>query len=1039
MKEKTTRYLVIFMALVGAGLLFFSLTGVFAAPGDPPELNEGLDFPVIDPWAKPPDAHLQAALTTLPQPAAPLTLPSPAWRVGILTDGLYALSYAELDVAGVPVASTSPAAYRLFWRGQEVALDDSEIGATFESGEAFYFYGEKFHGSVQDEKYTAENVYWLTVDSSTPGLRMASRAVSPSGGGAPLTWYTETVRREENLVWWARWSTSPGTDATWFWERMKSTTCTYGVTLTNPAADVYSATFQVELAGRSEADHPVRFVLNGVTIGETDWSGQVGHQATLTFPANLIQAGSNTLEMVRLATHDTYLNWFEIQYRRRPVAKDSELALLVPLSGSTAFTITELPVEEIHLYETTVPTRPVRLTNATYSVHSLIYEDVATAGDTYLATSVAREPAEIGSYSPASELLSPPEGADLIMLTAREFFTAVQPLVERRRSQGLRVQLVDVAEAYALFNGGIVHPEAIRSLMAYAYDNWPGPAPQYLLLVGDASFNLQGYNEADYGIWTPPVIPPYLDFIDPDQGEVPVDAYFGDVDSDGSPELAVGRLPVYTPADAVGVVDKILAYEEQPVAPWMTRTLFVADDGSSSLEGFADVLDDLQTAYLPSSLATDTVYIQDYCSPVSSSRCPSATLALTTTWGQGAALLTYAGHGSIHRWAHEPLLFNEEMITLPAMQGLPFILSLDCWDGYWLFPPRYPPLGSRDVRSIGEWATTVLTDRGAIGLFGPAGLGYVYTEKQMSQAMYDGMFNQGVFRLGELTQLGRQAISWSYLARTYTLLGDPTLMLPWWEALAVTPATITVTAHTTLSLPAAVTVTGTTRFGQAFVVPPSWTVAAGSLDGWGAFTAPTQTQQIMAQAHSGAMSTPFTINVVGGEAITFTITPDPLIIGAGSSTTLSALGTDQWGNSTSVDPTWSSDLGAIDAATGVFTAPVEVTTGWITATVDLLQASVPVAVQAREVTTVTISPDPLEIAVGERAAMIATVTDQFGNPLAETITWSSDLGAIDATGLFTAPLHAADGWITATVGSVSDRAWVEVQHRIYLPLVLRRG
>ncbi|MEA3309144.1 MAG: C25 family cysteine peptidase, partial [Chloroflexota bacterium] len=529
MRAKFTRYLAIFTALFGAGWLFFTLTGVFAAPVDPPEIDAELDFPTIDPWARPPAAHLQATLTALPQPAAPLALPSSVWRVTVLTDGLYALSYAELNVAGVPVASTAPAAYRLFWRGQEVALDDSEIGATFESGEAFYFYGEKFHGSAQAEKYTAENVYWLTVDESTAGLRMASRDVTPSGGGAPLTWYTETVRREENLVWWARWSDSPGTAATWFWERMKSTTCTYGITLTNPSADVYSATFLVELAGRSEADHPVRFVLNGIPIGETDWNGQIGHQAALTFPASIIQAGSNTLERIRLATHDSYLNWFEIQYRRRPVAEDNELALLVPLSGNTAFTLTEFPAGDVHLYETTIPTRPVRLTNATYSANRLIYEDVATAGDIYLATSVTRKPAEIGAYSPASELLSPREGADLIVLTAREFFTSVQPLVERRRSQGLRVQLVDVADSYALFNGGIVHPEAIRSLVAYAYNNWPGPSPQYLLLVGDASFNLKGYTETDYGTWAPPVIPPYLDFIDPDQGEVPVDAYFGDV------------------------------------------------------------------------------------------------------------------------------------------------------------------------------------------------------------------------------------------------------------------------------------------------------------------------------------------------------------------------------------------------------------------------------------------------------------------------------------------------------------------------------
>ena len=1033
---RARRYLVILTALLGAGILFLSWGNTLAASIEPPEADLGLDLPTIDPWSQPPSVHLQASVTSLPEPFIPSPLPNPAWRVGILTDGLYALSYADLKAAGVPVTSALSTTYRLFWRGEEIALDDSEVGAVFKPGESFYFYGEKFHGTVQEEKYTDKNVYWLTVDQSTPGLRMVGRDVTPVGGGTPLTWYTETVRREENLTWWARWSTSPGTEAVWFWERMGINTYTYGISLTNPAVDVYSATFKVELAGRSEANHPIRFLLNDTIIGETNWNGQVGHQAQLTFPASLIQSGENKLEMVLLEGQDTYLNWFEIQYRREPVAKNDELALVSPLAGNTAFTITELPAEELHLYETTVPTRPVRLANALYSEGSLSFEEIVSSGKAYLATGVVREPAEIISYSTASELLAPEKGADLIVLTAKKFFTAVQPLVERRRSQGLRVQLVSVEDAYALFNGGIEHPEAIRSLVAYAYANWPGPSPQYLLLVGDANFNFKGYNEAEYGSWSPPVVLPYLDFIDPIQGEVPVDAYFGDVSGDGVPELAVGRLPVYSLEDTAGVVDKLLTYEERSVAAWMTRTLFIADDGKSYLEGFANVLEGLQTDYLPTSVTSDKVYIQDYCSPVSLNRCPSATQALTTTWGQEAALLTYAGHGAVYRWAHEPLLLNEETNTLPAMQGLPFILSLDCWDGYWLFPPTYPVFQGKDVRSLGEWATTVLTDRGAIGLFGPAGLGYISPERQLAEAIYEGMFNQGVFRLGGLTQRGRKAISWSYLARTYTLLGDPTLTLPWWESVAITPTTVTLTANSAISLPSMLTMTGKTRFGQTFVVSPNWMVEDGLLDGWGTFTAPTQTGRIMARANVGAMSAPFEIIVVGGEAVTFTIIPDPLIIGAGSVATLSVSGTDQWGNSTSVSPLWSSDLGVIDA-TGLFTAPEEVTTGWITATEGLLQNSVPVEVQARELSSVVISPNPVRVSIGGTAAITATVTDQFGNPLAKTIAWSSDLGVIDATGLFTAPAEAATGWITATVESLSDSAQVLVRNRIYLPLLLR--
>ena len=90
------------------------------------------------------------------------------------------------------------------------------------------------------------------------------------------------------------------------------------------------------------------------------------------------------------------------------------------------------------------------------------------------------------------------------------------------------------------------------------------------------------------------------------------------------------------------------------------------------------------------------------------------------------------------------------------------------------------PIGYKDktdARSMSEWATTVLTDRGAIAAFGPSGLAYAGAEEVLAQAMYQEMYDNHVYRLGDLTQVGREAISVSYIARTYTLLGDPAMEL----------------------------------------------------------------------------------------------------------------------------------------------------------------------------------------------------------------------------------------------------------------------
>jgi hypothetical protein len=382
-------------------------------------------------------------------------------------------------------------------------------------------------------------------------------------------------------------------------------------------------------------------------------------------------------------------------------------------------------------------------------------------------------------------LLDPAEGADVLIVAPAHFFQALQPLIEHREGQGLRVKLVAVEDIYPLFNGGVVHPEAIRSLVAYAYHHWPDESPQYLFLVGDGHFNLKGYNPASYGAYTPVWVPPYMAFDDPIQGEVPVDARFGDVmtetlDSASGyflPEVAVGRLPAQDVAQVEGYVAKLLGYEQAPPQPWNAHALLVADNGKTVDEGYDTILENLRDRYLDDFLSVDTVYMETYCSVYDDpfGDCPTATQALTESWNVGASLLLYAGHGSINRWAHEPLIYNTHLSALTQTEKLPFLLSLDCWDGNWFFPPSYP--GVYDTRSIGEWATTVLTETGAVAAFGPAALAYSALEEQLADAMLAELFDHGERRVGALTQVGRERIGTSFMARTYTLLGDPATRL----------------------------------------------------------------------------------------------------------------------------------------------------------------------------------------------------------------------------------------------------------------------
>ncbi len=877
-------------------------------------------------------------------PLSPTPFPdTPLWRIGVITDDLYTLDYATLAAAGVPVTTTAPAAFHLLWRGQEVALDGlGTADGIFSPGDAFVFYGQKFHGSEQDEKYTDEAVYWLTVDVATPGLRMAARSVTPMS--APAGVCTATTIAEQNLLYWGRWSTTPGTDVTWFWELVQVSTNvatrTYTLDAQTPLIAGSDVRLVVEVAARNSntaaPDHHLRLRLNDNALGDRYWDGAVGHIITVTAPASALRAGENTLSVGYVADvvrQEVYFDRATLTYRQTPAALNGAWACVAAQEGAAAYTVAGLS-DAARLYDVSDPLQPVALAGYALTDGVLTLADNAPQGTVYRAAapaSVAPTP-----YTPDPNLIASPTGADEIIVAPHEFFVALAPLVAQRRAQGLRVQVVDVADVYAAFNDGVFHPEAIRALVRHAYDVWPGQPPRYLLLVGDGNFNFKGYNPERYGEFIPSRIPPYLAFADPTQGEVPVDAHFGDLDGDDFPEVVVGRIPAADAAEVSAFVAKLLDYEAQPPADWQLHTLLVADNVPDDAGDFQGVMEDVRTTYIHSPLTATTVYLNDYCgAPTSVPKpCPTATFALTTTWSAGAGVMAYTGHGSVNRWAHEKLLTTGDIATFAPGHGLPFVLSLDCLDGFWMFPENYP--GLDDARSIAERLLTT-PERGAVAAFSPAGLGYTWDGELVANAVFTALTHHGEFRVAELSQLGRAA-SRTHMRKVYTLFGDPALVLPFGERITLTPITLTVGSRVTVD---AFAPRLDTRFGQTLpFTATAWTADAGAFDRDGAYVAPTTAGAARVTAHLGPLSAAAPVTVLAGPPVTLTVSPDPLWLLPGESAQMTATIRDAYLNPVAYTGviTWTSDIGSITPA-GRFTAPGLKTEGLITATAAISQGS----------------------------------------------------------------------------------------------------
>lgn len=345
---------------------------------------------------------------------------------------------------------------------------------------------------------------------------------------------------------------------------------------------------------------------------------------------------------------------------------------------------------------------------------------------------------------------------------------ALQPLADFHSSQGLRTKIVNVQDIYDEFSGGIFDPQAIHDFLSYAYSNWAGPAPTYVLLVGDGNYDFKNY----LGLNEPNYIPPYLANVDPWIGEVPADnRYVTVAGNDILPDMAIGRLPVKTAAETTAVVNKILAYAQAPLDAWTKKVLLVADAVDPNAGDFVKSSDGM-VGFIPSGLAVDKIYYK-----ITQPTAPLTTTAILNAINDGRLIVNYTGHASSVNWSPDTIFGASNVISLTNATQPPLVVSLACSLGYF----AYPPFTGKDFSALDEILVRKASG-GAIAAFSPAGFGLVADHDLLDQGVLQAIFTNKMYEFGRSTT---QAKYFMYansgrageLIDTYLLLGDPALQI----------------------------------------------------------------------------------------------------------------------------------------------------------------------------------------------------------------------------------------------------------------------
>lgn len=712
------------------------------------EVSEPAEMQAI-PWAEIRQEH-QAKLAERQGRWKKRDLPSV--RLVVAADGLYRVTFEDLQAAGIDMSKVPLAQVALFDRAGAVPVYIEGSG-TFGPGEAI-----EFVGKAAESLYSDRNHYTLRVDPGA-ALRASDDNTPPSQLRNPVTVYLETARAERQSLYNPA---APGDDP-WYDRDLMAifspASATWSLTLSDPEPSAGPARLGVDLWGITDwpgkdPDHHVVVSLNGTELADAQFNGSQPYPVSVEIPADVLSAGDNQIEL-RMPLDQGVdwdivgLNAYEITYPRRLLLKDGHLSFRG--EAAQAFTVGGLAGTDVTVYRLR-DNKLERIAKPSVSAGTVTFAGVSEAADYVVATSARKLKPEILAAPPREDIFA--GSAEYLVITHPDFAAGVAPLASHRQAQGLSTQVVDVDQVYENLSNGMVDPEAIRQYVAYAARE---KGTRYVLLVGGDTYDYKNY----LGLGTLSFIPSLyveaggLRF-------VPADPLYGDVDRDSVPDLAVGRLPVRTSAELAAVVAKTLAYDAKSYG----RTVLAASDRYDAFEriSFSQISHQLLDGLGAAGWSVEHADLDTLSVPVARAR-------VVSRLNSGVAFAQYFGHSSYNVWSFSILFASPHAMQLQNAGRPAVVAQWGCWNTYYVHPT---------INTLGH-ALMVAGDKGAAAVLGATALTDSESDIELGQRYLPRIVQPGATigdaLLAAKRDLAEQHPDMRDVIVGWTILGDPALVI----------------------------------------------------------------------------------------------------------------------------------------------------------------------------------------------------------------------------------------------------------------------
>jgi len=693
------------------------------------------------------------------------------FKVGVAQDGVYRITYADLQSAGFPVGSVDPRRLQLFHRGTEQAIYvHGQDDAVFNPDDYIEFFGKRNDGQSDAELYrpatlqphayynlfTDTTWYFLTYNLLQPGKRI-QRTWEVNVGGLP----PETSHRSEALrVMTDQYSTGKA----------------YGPAPNNfiqyTFFDEGEGWTGVLLRQNEQADYVLENIARAVPAdGPPELEIQIVGRAEV---ANRVEVyvGPNTASLRLWATRDFNgyapvtlkqpLNWTDIGADNRMVVRVRALsqgagaarlsANYIRVAWPQNFDASGFTEKVYNLKENagnksfiqfSGVTSGTRLWDITNPHDAVWYEPPSPATPLHPVVSGTAQPRRLFLFSAVRSVSQiKPVAFRSIQPSLHNYIIITHPLLRRSAGAysdpvkayaayrasaaggGFDTLVVNIQQLYDQFNYGEQSPLAIFRFMKFFCNT---RVPNYLFIIGkglDPSWNyFRNPTAAAFSVHKNLV---------PSAGMPASDMLFtiGLAGTTFEPAVPTGRISATSPEQVAAYLDKVVQMESQPYNALWRKNIIHLSGGLTPLETlqFRTILENYaQTAKGPylgarvKAQAKNTTQVGEL-------------INIAAEVNNGLNLITFFGHSSPTTNDFEVGFVSDPLLGYNNPGKYPMFLINGC---------NAADFFTTSMRWGEDW---VLADnKGAVGFMAHTSFGYVYSLRKYSELFYQLAYGDSVF------------------------------------------------------------------------------------------------------------------------------------------------------------------------------------------------------------------------------------------------------------------------------------------------------